>query len=121
MFKLKFNLFVTMIVLLILISNNRIAEEKKYTPEMIKNCLKLADGIDTSDWIIDKDLVVLDESNLNRLDDGWNKKIKEANEKMLKICNTDKESDKCLLAKQPERKLKKDRRKCYYRLLMKSI
>lgn len=116
-----FNLFVTMIVLLVLVSNNGIAEEKKYTQEMVKNCLKLADGIDTSDWLIDKDLVVLDESKLNTLDDGWNKKIKEAHEKMLKVCNADKDSDKCLLAKQPKRKLKDDRRKCYYRLLMKSI
>ena len=121
MFKLKFNLFVTMSVLLILISNNGIAEKKKYTPEMIKNCLKLSGEIDTSDWLIDKDLAVLDESKLNTLDDSWNKKIKEAHEKMLKICNADKDSDECILAKHAERKLKKDRRKCYYRLLMKSI
>jgi hypothetical protein len=121
MFKLKFNLFATMIVLLVLISNNGIAEEKKYTPEMIKNCLKLTENINTSDWLIDKDLVALDESKLNILDDGWNKKINEAHEQMLKICNADKDSDECLLAKQPERQLKDDRRKCYYRVLMKSI
>lgn len=121
MFKLKFNLFATMIVLLVLISNNGIAEEKIYTPEMIKNCLKLTEDIDTSDWIIDNDLVALDESTLNTLDDGWNKKIKEAQEQMLKICNADNDSNECLLAKQPVRKLKNDRRKCYYRVLMKSI
>jgi hypothetical protein len=93
MFKLKFNLFATMIVLLVLISNNGIAEEKEYTPELSKNCLKLSDGIDTSDWVIDKDLVVLDDSKLNDLDDGWNMKIKEAHEQMLNICRADKNSD----------------------------
>lgn len=121
MFNLKFNLFAVMIVLLVLISNKGIAEEKKYTSEMIKNCLKLTENINTSDWVIDNDLVALDESKLNTLDDGWNKKIKVAHEQMLKICNVDKNSDKCLLAKQPVRKLKDDRRKCYYRVLMKSI
>ena len=121
MFKVKFNLFAAMIVLLILISNNGIAEEKLYSPEMIENCLRLTEEIDTSDWLIDQNLAVLDESKLNALDDGWNTKIKNAHEQMLKICNADQDSDKCLLAKQPERKLKDDRRKCYYRLLMKSI
>ncbi len=121
MFKLKFTLFVTMIVLLVCISNKGIAEEKKYSQEMIDNCLKLTDEIDTSDWVIDKDLEVLDDSKLNTLDDGWNPKIKEAHEKMLMICKADMGSDECLLAKQPERKLKEERRKCYYRLLMKSI
>ena len=121
MFKSKFNLFVTLTILLVFISNSGIAEEQQYSPEMIKNCLKLSDGIETSDWVIDSDLVDLDDSKLNALDDGWNTKIQEAHEQMLKICSTDKDSDECLLAKQPERKLKKDRRKCYYRLLMKSI
>jgi hypothetical protein len=121
MFNLKFYLFAVMIVVLVLISNNGLAEEKKYSPEMIKNCLKLTENISTSGWVIDQDLVALDESKLNTLDDGWNKKIKEAHELMLKICKDDKDSDKCLLAKQPERKLKDDRRKCYYRVLMKSI
>lgn len=121
MFRLKFNLFVTMIVLLVLISNNVIAEEKKYSQEMINNCLKLTENINTSEWVIDKDLAVLEESKLNTLDDGWNLLIKDAHEQMLKICNADKDSDECLLAKQPERKLKEDRRKCYYRVLMKSI
>ncbi len=121
MFRIKINLFVTMIVLLFFISSNGLAQDKKYTPEMIENCLKLAEDIDTSDWIIDKDLVVLDESKLNTLDDGWNKEIQLAHEKMLAVCSSDKDSDECLLAKQPERKLKVDRRKCYYRLLMKSI
>jgi hypothetical protein len=120
MFKLKFNILVTIIILLVFISNNGIAEEE-YTPEMIKNCLKLTEDIYTSDWVIDQDLVALNESELDRLDDGWNKKIKEANEQMLKICSADKSSDECLLAKQPVRELKKERRKCYYRLLMKSI
>ncbi len=121
MFKLKFNLFVTMIVLLVLISANGMAEDKKYSQEMINNCLKLTEDINTSDWLIDKDLAALDESKLNTLNDGWNPIIKEAHEQMLKICNADKNSDECLLAKQPERQLKDDRRKCYYRVLMKSI
>ena len=121
MFKLKFKFFVSTIVLLVLISNNGIAEEKEYTPEMIKNCMKLSEGIYTNDWVIDKDLEALNESKLNTLDDGWNKKIKEAQEKMLNICNADNNSDECLLAKQPVRKLKNDRRQCYYRLLMQSI
>jgi len=121
MFKSKFNLTATLIILLVSISSSGIAEEQQYSPEMVKNCLKLSDGIDTSEWVIDKDLVVLDESKLNALDDGWNKIIKEAHEKMLKICSGDNDSDECLLAKQPERKIKHDRRKCYYRLLMKSI
>ena len=121
MFNLKFNHFAVMTVLLVLISNNSIAEEKKYSSEMIKNCLKLTENINTSDWVIDKDLVALEESKLNTLDDGWNKKIKEAHNQMLKICNADKDSDECLLAKKPVRKLKDDRRKCYYRVLMKSI
>ena len=121
MFKLKFKFFVTFIVLLVLISNNGIAEEKEYSPEMIKNCLKLSDGIYTNDWVIDKDLEALNETKLNILDDGWNREIKEAHEKMLKVCNSDKNSDECLLAKQPVQKLKTDRRQCYYRLLMQSI
>jgi hypothetical protein len=118
MFKVKFNLFVTLIVLLFLISNNGIAEENEYTPEMMKNCQKLSEGIYTNDWVIDKNLEALNESKLNALDDGWNREIKEAQGKMEKICNADKKSDECLLAKQPILKLKKDRRKCYYRLLM---
>ena len=121
MFKSKFNLFTILIILLVFISNSGITEEQPYSPEMVKNCLKLSDGIDTSDWVIDKELVDLDNSKLNSLDDGWNKKIKEAHEQMLEICSVDNDSDECLLAKQPERNLKKDRRKCYYRLLMKSL
>jgi len=121
MFKSKFILFTTLIVLMVFIPNNGIAEEQKYTPEMIETCLKLADGIDTSEWVIDTNLAHLEDSRLNALDDGWNKKINEAHEQMLSICSANKDSDECLLAKQPERQLKKDRRKCYYRLMMRSI
>ena len=121
MFISKFNLLTTLIVLLVFIPNSGIAEEQKYTPEMIENCKKLADGIDTSDWVIDTNLVHLENSRLNALDDGWNKKINEAHEQMLSICSADQDSDECLLAKQPERELKEDRRKCYYRLMMRSI
>ena len=121
MFTLKFNIFITLAVLFIFISNTGMTEEQQYSPEMIANCLKLSEGIDTSDWVIDEDKTQLNNSKLNALDDGWNKQIKEARKKTLEACGADKESDACWSAKIPERKLIIKRFSCYYALLMKAI
>ena len=121
MFKSKLNIFTLLIIQMLFLSNSGMSEEQQYSPEMIATCQNLSEGIDTSDWIIDEDLAVLDDRHLDSLDDGWNEKIKQAHEDKLKTCAADKKSDECLLAKNPERKLKKARRSCYYALLMRAI
>jgi len=121
MLKLKIYIFTALIILMVFISNIAMSQESQYSSEMIAKCLQLSEGIDTSEWVIDENLPVLDDSNLNALDDGWNKKIKEAHQQMLEICSHDEESDECWLSKNSGRKLKKERKKCYYGLLMKAI
>lgn len=121
MFKVKFSFISVLIFLSIFISNIGFAEEQQYSEEEIVNCLKLSEEIDTNSWVIDENLSKIDDSNLEALDDGWNKLIKAAHENMLKVCSTNKESDECWSAKQPERKLKNKRKKCYHGLLMKNI
>lgn len=121
MFKSKVFIFTVIIIQMLLLTNSCMSEEQQYSAEMVSNCMKLSEGIDTSDWIIDQDLAVLDDSHLDSLDDGWNKKINQAHEHRLETCSVNQKSDECLLAKSPERKLKKARRSCYYALLMRAI
>lgn len=121
MIKSKCRLFTVLVFQLLYISNVAISEEQQYPPEMVANCHKLSDGIDTSEWLIDEDLPVLDDSNLDRLDDGWNKKIKQVRNHMQEICASDEKSNECILAKNDVRQLKKSRYTCYYAILMRAI
>ena len=121
MFKSKFIKFTFVMIQMVLLSNVAMSEELQYSPEMKATCEKLSDGIDTSDWLIDEDLPVLDDSNLDRLDDGWNKEITKAHDKMLELCKADEKSNECWLAKGSERELKKSRYSCYYAILMRAI
>jgi hypothetical protein len=106
---------------MVFILNSAMSQEQQYSPEMIATCLKLSEGIDTSEWLIDENLPVLEDSNLDKLDDGWNKAIKQSQEKMLVICSANEKSDECILAKSAERKLRKERYSCYYAVLMRAI
>lgn len=121
MFKSKFIIFTVLIIQMLLLTNSGMSQQRQYSPEMIATCLKLSEGIDTSDWVIDEDLPILDDSHLDRLDDGWNKRINQTQDHILEICKADKKSDECWLAKGSERKLKRARYSCYYAILMRAI
>lgn len=121
MFKLKCSIFTVFIIQMVFMTNNAMSQEQQYSKDMVATCLKLSEGVDTSEWLIDEDLPILEDSSLDRLDDGWNKEIKQAHSRMQEICNADEKSNECILAKNPARKLRKARYSCYYALLMRAI
>ena len=118
MFKLK--IISTLMILSVFISNVVMADGQQYSSDEIANCKKLSAGINTDSWGSD-DYSKLEDSNLDSLDDGWNKKINEAHAQMIKTCGADEASDDCWLAKQPERKLRNNRKKCYGGLMRNEI